>query len=554
MLDGQYEIISQHPLDNGQTLFRATAPDGVSLNIIWYELTTPQAEAQFERYRQLLRNLRKREQAAIYDIVARPGATYVAWHTVNGLKKIPATADLQSIFEAFEYDTTQADIRKNDDGQIKVYGVALSGTLPVTDVPLPQPEVPEQRFMLSRIPAQVLSWGLCALLVGLSLVLLSISLDRLSNNRVVTVPDLTGANVNTAAETLNRLNLAVSAEAVTSDADPFTVIASEPPAGTTLRPGFRRITLRYSVPPGQQAVTTVPQMLGRTFDGSIQAVLEQNALELGTVAFVHSNSASGQIIGQSVGAGTSVSEGEAIHLLVSEGRRGTLTFVPDLTGLSLEDAEYLARTAGLTLAEPDRVSVAGALPGTVISQNIAPYATVVAEESTLRLIVAGTSDRDITDVGTPYLIGLSLEDARQVASGYTLVVDELTSINESLNLPEGIVNQDPAPGSEASTQTIRVLYNVHPRVIPTPAVSALIRAPEPRSIPFLFRIESNISVREAEVIAQTLDGRELPVLGPIEARGGDTIEGRWITDEVAPFRFVLNLNGFFYTESSLIVP
>lgn len=554
MLDGQYEIISQRPLTDGQTLFRATAPDGTNLNILWYELTTPQLEAQFERYRQLLRTLRKGDQAAIYDIVARPGATYVAWHAANGLPKAPPSAELQSLFEAFDYDTAQADIRQGDDNRPRIYGVALSGTLPLTDEPPPEQLAPAQRMALSRIPAQALSWGLCALLVGISLALLSLSLDRLSNNRVVTIPELAGTDINSAAERLNRLNLAVNAEAVTSDAPPFSVLASEPPAGTTLRPGFRRVTLRYSVPPGQQAMTTVPQLLGRTFDGSIQATLEQNALELGAVAFVHSNSAAGQIIGQSVSAGTSVSEGETVHLLVSEGRRGTLTFVPDLTGLPLEDAEYLARTAGLTLAEPDRVRAPSALPGTVISQNIAPYTTVVAEESTLRLIVAGASEEALSDVGTPYLIGLTLESARQVAADYTLIVDELTNPNESLNLPEGIVNQEPAPGSNAATRTIRVLYNVHPRVIPIPSVSAVQRAPEPRSIPYAFTIESNITVREAEVIARTIDDRELPVYGPAPAQGGDRISGVWVTDEITPFRFVLNLNGFFYTESGLIVP
>lgn len=551
LLDGQYEIISQRPLASGQTLFRATAPDGASLNIIWYELATPQEEAQFERYRQLLRALRKQGAAAIYDIVARPGATYVAWEVGNGLPKLAASPELAELFASFDYDAAQADIRREPDGRARVYGVALSGTLPPLDEPPPAAAMPP---LAQRLPLWVWRWGLASLLMVAGLVIFSVGLNRLSNNRIVIVPELIGRDVNLAAAELNRLGLEVAAEPLAGDAPPFTVLASEPAAGTALRPGFRRVTLRYSVPPGQQTVTSVPQLLGRSFDEDIEGVLEQSGLRLGSVAFIYSNVEAGQIIAQSLRAGAAVNAGEQLHLLVSQGRRGTLTFVPDLTGLALEDAEYLARTAGLALAEPDWVRTSSALPGTVISQNIAPYTAVPAESATLRLIVAGGGEGELPEAGTPYLIGLSLEAAREVAAGYTLIVEELTNPNESLNLPEGIVSQEPPPGAPSSGTSIRVLYNIHPRAIPTPAVRATVRTPELRSIPYLFTIESNISVREAEIIARTIDGRELPVYGPAPAQGGERLSGVWLTDEVTPFRFVLNLNGFFYAESPLMVP
>ena len=74
MLDGKYEITSERDLSPRETLFGATAPDGTALHICWYDLNGAEDERSFERYRTLLRQLRREGYAAIYDLIARPGA------------------------------------------------------------------------------------------------------------------------------------------------------------------------------------------------------------------------------------------------------------------------------------------------------------------------------------------------------------------------------------------------------------------------------------------------------------------------------------------------
>lgn len=78
LLDGRYEVIAQRAVGGGRTLFEATAPDGAPLRIEWFDLPA-EREAEFESYRRLLRRLKKAGLAAVHDVIARPGAHYVAW-------------------------------------------------------------------------------------------------------------------------------------------------------------------------------------------------------------------------------------------------------------------------------------------------------------------------------------------------------------------------------------------------------------------------------------------------------------------------------------------
>src|SRR5690554_1018490 len=83
MLDGKYEILREEHSGNRQTLFEASSPDGTVLRIVWFEVSADQ-ERSFEQYRRGLRRLMKSGHAAVHDVVARPGAHYVAWQLPQG--------------------------------------------------------------------------------------------------------------------------------------------------------------------------------------------------------------------------------------------------------------------------------------------------------------------------------------------------------------------------------------------------------------------------------------------------------------------------------------
>ena len=115
MLDGKYEITSERELGERVTRFGATAPDGTALTISWYELETPADEHAFEQYRTLLRQLRRRGHAAIFDLVSRPGAHYVAWRLPEDVGALPVMAGaevgaLEEVLSAYKRTLTEASI------------------------------------------------------------------------------------------------------------------------------------------------------------------------------------------------------------------------------------------------------------------------------------------------------------------------------------------------------------------------------------------------------------------------------------------------------------
>ena len=442
VIDGKYEVLSQRVLAKDQTLLSVTAPDGGALTIVWFDLATPEVEAEFERYRQLLRTLKRKNLAAVHDIVSRPGAHYVAWYPPESLPPATAGEEIRSVLGSYHYAAEQADLRMAPDGE-KVYALAF-GETKLPDPAPPPPQKRDTRTLLERLPPWALRWGIGGLLGLIGIILLSLSFQLSINDRLVTLPDLRGENVNAAAQRLYEERLTVTMTPDASEQTAFSVLESAPGAGDTLRPG-QAVRLSYALPPNQVALVEVPQVRGGTFSGEVQTRLEEAGLRLGEVAYIHTNVAEGVILAQSQAENSQANEGTPVHLLVSEGPSAEQTFVLDLVGRPLEEATVLSRLAGITLSEPDRRPDTLSPPGTVLDQSIPPLTPVDQREAVLRLTVAGEDVAEERIV--PSLIGMSRDEAERVAeeSGYTLTFEELANENESSNLPTGIIDQTPAP-------------------------------------------------------------------------------------------------------------
>ena len=538
VIDGKYEVLSQRVLAKAQTLLSVTAPDGQALTLVWFDLAAPEVEAEFERYRQLLRTLKRKELAAVHDIVSRPGAHYVAWYPPESLPPAAAGGELKAILNSYNYAVEQADLRMDSSGE-KVYALAF-GETELPDPAPPPPQKRDTRTLVERLPSWALRWGLGGILGLLGVMLLSLSFRLSINDRLVTLPDLRGENVNTAAQRLYEERLEVTMTPAASDRTAFSVLESNPAAGDTLRPG-QRVALSYALPPNQVALVEVPQVRGGTFSGEVQTRLEEAGLRLGEVAYIHTNVAEGVILAQSQAENSQANEGTPVHLLVSEGPSAEQTFVLDLVGRPLEEATVLARLAGITLSEPDRRGGALSPPGTVLDQSIPPLTPVDQREAVLRLTVAGEAVAE--DSTVPSLIGMSRSEAERVAeeSGYTLTFEELSNENESSNLPTGVIDQTPAPGSEGTGGELSALLNIRPVAVPRPAVSSGVYEFIPRDIPYTFRVEPGIPDITARITATTITGRTFDVIRARTVSGGERISGSWLTRAPGPVTFRLYL-------------
>ena len=539
LLDGRYEIIAERPLGAEQTLFEATAADGTAVRIIWYTLVGSQAEAAFERYRQVLRALRREDAVALHDVVARPGATYVVWQTPPPNQRSHPSAAINQVLEAFNYRPEEADIRLAADGKLRVYGLAFAGTLPESPPAAATPPSPRRQglapWLLALVPG--------VLLALLGIVLLGVGL-ALQERGTVILPRVAGQEVNSVLNTLYQLGLQAQAEPIPSGQTLGTVVGIDPPEGSQIRPG-RTVLVRYAVPYGQLVSGEVPDLRGQQLEGGeVARLLLQQRLSLGEIARIPANVEAGTVLGQQPAAGSQAPQGSRVDLLVSSGPSRTSTFLPDLRGLSREDALFLARVAGITgTIEVEEVPVPRQPFGTVVEQNLEPGVLVAADSVTLRLTVVGGGNPAAFGDTVPNFVGLPRRDAEALAAQNALAVT--VSEVENLNLPQGVVLQDPSVG-EAVSGTVRLIVNVPPQPLPQPKVTVEVRRPTPRRAAFAWPIEAGIPEQEAVVIATTVTGDTAAVYrGTV--RGGQRVEGEWLTFAPGPITFTLTLNGEPYS-------
>ncbi|MEX2543406.1 MAG: PASTA domain-containing protein [Trueperaceae bacterium] len=537
LLDGKYEIISERLLGSEQTLFEATAPDGAAVRIVWYEVT-PEQEARFEHYRRTLKRLKRSERAAVYDVVSRPGAHYVAWRPPLEARTTTPDRELESMLVAAGFRPENADIRR-DQRRPMVYGLAFDGSaLPGALTATSGKPVRPAPVRTLEPPAWLVTVLVTVLLAVASIVMLRGGMAVRSNDRLVVVPALTGNDINEAARRLHGLGLVVDAVPLASERAAGTVLKSEPAAGSQLRPG-RPVRLSYALPPGRVTPTEVPRVVARRYPEEAEQSLAETGLALGQVARIPAEQAEGLVISQSPAAGTVVGERTEIDLLVSAGPSELMTFVPDLTGMPLEEARYLARLAGL---RPERI-IEDAVPagrgtaGTVVAQSLRPNQPIAREDAVLRLIVA-RADRVLGAVtaGLPSFVGLTPDEARELAGDLTLEIEEISD----RALPEGVVDQIPSAAT-AGAEQVTLVVNVHPVPVPRPDVSARVREPEPRDLQYRWFVEPGIPEQVARIYATTLEGDRI-LLRVVNVRGGDVVTGTWRTRYPGPVRFGLTLN------------
>lgn len=539
LLDGKYEIVSQEIISSRETIFKALAPDGNSLNIIWYELKGLEDEQQFEQFRKLIRILRKENLAAVYDIVSRPRANYIAWLDSNNLTKANSNQKMADILEEFGYNSQMADIRSKKNKR-KIYYLNFSPEELIVKSPEGIKTIPLKKSWDKR-PIYVYTSSLFLFLIS-SFILLN-ALQLSTNNQTIVLNNLLGQNVNQASKLLNRQNLNVILTPISSDKVNGQVISMEPKVGSEIRPFYRTVHLSYSAPTGQLGLVRVINIVGLMFNANTSKLLEEKSLSLGRVYYIQSDKEANTIISQSHTIEKQVSTGTALDILVSTGKNPKLTFLPNLLGMTLEDAVFFTGLSGLKIEKVyERSSLT---KGTIIGQSIAAFKAIDIAGSSLTLYISEGIDGEITNNSniTPALVGLSLEEAKRIAPNYQFKITEINTPE----LTNGIVSQNPSIGSGASN-IIKLVVNsyIPPIAIPIPSVTAQLREAEPRSLEFAWATENNLSLSNYEVLAILADGKTISVQRG-QVKGGEIVSGAWLTNHLGPVRFKLYLNGFQYS-------
>ncbi len=573
MLDGKYEITAERELGGRATLFSATAPDGTALAVYWYDLETPADERAFERYRALLRRLRQDGHAAVYDLVSRPGAHYVAWRVPEGdAQKVPADdlRTLEAALEAHGRSLNGAVVRAQPGSPPQLYGLAFAEAQGPPHAP-----GPEQAVSNSSVPAKtavksttravdnlwitpwkrlwrsVRVWTPGAVLALLGVFFLLLSVERRLPDRVAAVPDVRGAEVNAALSALYRAGFATTAVGLASPQPAGTVLETVPAPGTSLRPG-RTLSVRYALPTGR-TLGRAPAVTGTLLEEA-ETALSRAGFRVARVAYAPSYVPAGTVVAQTPAVAAHAAPGERFALLVSRGPRGETTFLPDLTGLELADALTLAEAAGFARGRVrlERVR-GGAQAGVVLAQNLAPFTEVPLGEARLRLTVAagGTAATASGEGGLPDLTGLGLAEARRRARalGLGVTVDAEVSAPE---LPPGVVFQRPPPGTPFGGPELGVTLNVAARAVPLPQVTATVRqnvtspVPVVRRARYVWQLGADAAGRRATVNVTFADGTSETVVRGQAVGANERLEGTYLTTTTGPLIFNLTLDGERY--------
>ena len=146
------------------------------------------------------------------------------------------------------------------------------------------------------------------------------------------------------------------------------VISTVPSAGKKV---FSGETLTLTVSLGKKLLDVrVPDLYGLT-EAQADALLSQLGLTLGGVSYESASAPAGTVIQQSSAPYSRLAEGSSVNITVSLGIAAPTRYVPDLYGLTVEQAADRLSSVGLVVGGIFSVS-APAPKGTVIIQGIAP--------------------------------------------------------------------------------------------------------------------------------------------------------------------------------------
>jgi eukaryotic-like serine/threonine-protein kinase len=189
-------------------------------------------------------------------------------------------------------------------------------------------------------------------LVFVLLLLLLLSLDWITNHgTVLKIPQVTGKTMDQAKKDLEAQGFEVYIQdsLYIDTMAPLKVIKQFPEADELVKSSRTvYLTVNRSVPPSIE----MPQLVGLTFR-SAELVLKQYGLKLGDTSsrpdFAKNSVLSISYKGQEIKAGTKIPMGSSISMIIGAGIEDEDMVVPDLIGMTYDDAKVFMEGMGLDI-------------------------------------------------------------------------------------------------------------------------------------------------------------------------------------------------------------
>lgn len=194
-----------------------------------------------------------------------------------------------------------------------------------------------------------------------------------AGRRYSEVPELVLLNGRDALLTLKNMDIPVKVIKEYSSSIPEGRVISSSPAPSQRIYDGELLTLRVSL--GEESHTTLmPSLLGLSESEAADAVMRQG-LRLGRVTYQSSTAPYGKVIAQQYEPHAELDEGESVDVTVSLGNTFAQKKIPELYGMSVDEAAEALRGVGLVIGNIYSVT-SHAPAGTVISQTPIPLTPI----------------------------------------------------------------------------------------------------------------------------------------------------------------------------------
>lgn len=238
--------------------------------------------------------------------------------------------------------------------------------------------------------------GLCALLYALFFASLGVITRHGSE---VHVPDVTNKDVQSAVSELERLGFEVDIDSVYDPkAKPFTVVSQAPDVKAVVKEGRTVfLTINKAEPP----MTPMPNLLNVSFR-SAEMILKANKLILGDTTY-KPDIAKGAVLdqlysGKTIRPGQMVPQGSRIDLVIGDGLGNVEFNVPDVIGMSYEEAAAVLSSMGLHITPIWEGEIIDSASATVYDQSPKPLNEISARN---RIKEGDMVDIKIKQTATP---------------------------------------------------------------------------------------------------------------------------------------------------------
>tara|TARA_Y100000780_G_scaffold56930_1_gene49268 strand:+ start:552 stop:1313 length:762 start_codon:yes stop_codon:yes gene_type:complete len=247
--------------------------------------------------------------------------------------------------------------------------------------------------MMNKIIQFLIAFGI----VSLAIILIFdwfIMPSYVRQDKTLIVTDITGKNLNRALIELETEGYkgVVYDTVYTADVTPQTVVDQYPVAGAKVKPG-RTIRLKIS---RSEKLIIVPNLVGQS-RRSVEISLQQIGLRIDTVyTEFNPDYPKGTVAWQFPKSGDHIKKGMGLQITVSQGLPPDFFQVPQLFGMSMQNAKDLLTKARLKVGKISYQQNEDLVPYTVLDQSIAP-GTVLNQTIQVDLVVSILDLKDIFD-------------------------------------------------------------------------------------------------------------------------------------------------------------